>query len=239
VTDRRHSVLVGASKGIGRVLARRLVAAGHQVTVLARSEPEGIDGADSVSVDLADPESVAGAIERLRGEPDFDELVFLQRLRAPDSAEAWRQELAISLDATKSIIDGLLDGRAQGRPGSIVVVSSLASDLVVADQPIGYHAAKAALGAMVRYYAVTLAPDIRVNALTPGQVLKEEAEAYFRENPEVYEKRVRHTPLRRMGTAAELAGLIQFLCSDEAAFVTGQVLVADGGMSLVFQGSLT
>jgi hypothetical protein len=239
VTQPPHSILIGASKGIGLVLARSLALAGHKVTVLARTAPEGIDGVSSHSIDLANAREVADAIARLRAEPAFSELVFLQRLRGGDPSHAWRDEIAISLDATRAIIDGLVAGRPEGRPGSIVVVSSLASEFVVADQPIGYHAAKAALNAMVRYYAVTLAPGIRVNALMPGQVLKEEAEAYFREHPDVYEARVRHTPLRRMGTADELARLISFLCSEEAAFVTGQVLVADGGMSLVFQGSLT
>ncbi len=240
MSDGKHSILVGASKGIGRVLARSLVAAGNAVTVLARSAPQGVDSVAHIGVDLAARDEVERAVARLKTDfPTFDQLIFLQRLRDGEDPDAWRREIAISVDATKQIIEGLVDGRPAGKPGSIVVVSSLSSNLVVRDQAVGYHAVKAALNSMVRYYAVALAPDIRVNALTPGHVLKEEAEAYFREHPDVYEARVRYTPLRRMGRAQEFAELIEFLCSDAAAYITGQVIVADGGLSLIFQGSLT
>jgi hypothetical protein len=222
------------------VLARSLLAAGGDVTVLSTTAPDGVDGATHIPVDLVDREDVARALATLSSDfPPFDRLVFLQRLRDADTAEAWQHELEISLTATKTIIDGLTEHRPGGLRGSIVVVSSLSADLVVAEQPVGYHAVKAALNAMVRYYAVALAPDIRVNALTPGQVLKEEAEAYFGEHPYAYAARVRQIPLGRMSRASELAELIEFLCSDTAAYITGQAIVADGGLSLIFQGSLT
>lgn len=234
-----HSILVGASKGTGHVLAGTLLGAGHQVTVLSRSPPAGLPDAQHVAVDLRDGETVDAAVHKLRTELPFRNLVFLQRLRADEGADQWHDELAISVDATRRIVDGLVEARAAEEPGAIVVVSSLASDLVVADQSLGYHVAKAALNAMVRYYAVKLASaGIRVNAVTPGQVLKPEAEPYFRDHPSAYEARVRHAPLRRMATAQEIADVITYLCSDQASFITGQVVVADGGMSLVFQGSL-
>ena len=77
VTEPRHSILVGASKGIGRVLARSLALAGHKVTVLARTAPEGIGGVSSHSIDLADVQAVTDVIARLRTEPAFSDLVFL------------------------------------------------------------------------------------------------------------------------------------------------------------------
>ena len=237
----KHSILVGASKGIGRVLARSFLAADHEVTVVSRSAPAELSEARHLHVDLRDSESVNRVVQALREDHSpFRNLVFLQRLREDADGDRWHDEIAISVNATRMIVEGLVADRSEAEPGSIVMVSSLASDLVVLDQPLAYHVAKAALNTMARYYAVQLAScGIRVNAVSPGLVLKEEAEDYFKENPAVYEGRVRRTPLRRMATAREVADIIGYVCSDQAAFITGQVIVADGGMTLVFQGSLT
>lgn len=232
----RRSLVVGGSKGIGRTLARRWSRSGHDVTVLARTPPLDLNGVAHVEIDLEDGGSRARAVEEVSRAGPFDDLVFVQRYRGE---EPWSGELAITLDGTKDLTEALVDRQPGDHPASIVFVTSLAASLVVPDQSAGYHAAKAGLDALMRYYAVAYAPrGIRVNGLAPGQVLKEEAEEYFRANPEVMTDRTQTTPLGRMGTAAEMAELVDFLCSERAAFVTGHVLVADGGLSLPFQGAL-
>lgn len=220
------------------MLAASLASAGSQVTVLSRSAPEELDGVEHIAVDLADAASLDAAADALVSErPPFRSLVFLQRVRAPD--DAWADELTVSVEATKVLIESLTADRPAGLPGAIVLVGSLAADLVAPGEPLGYHVAKASLNAMVRYYAVALGPKgIRVNGVTPGIVLRAEATDFFRENPAEYERRVRNTPLGRMAHAQEIADVIGYLCGERASFVTGQVVVADGGLSLIFQGSL-
>jgi len=231
----RRSIVVGGSKGIGRTLARSWVAAGHDVIILSRSEPEGVDGLRHLPVDLEDSAAVDATASALAAE-GFDDLVFVQRYRGDDP---WGGELAITLDATRLVTERLVDAQPPGRPGSIVFVTSLAASLVVPDQAAGYHAAKAGMDALMRYYAHRYGPkQVRVNAVAPGLVLKEEAEAYFAANPGVLRDRTSATPLGRMPTAGEIAGLVAFLCSEAAAIVTGHVLVADGGLSLTFQAAL-
>jgi NAD(P)-dependent dehydrogenase (short-subunit alcohol dehydrogenase family) len=240
VTSPEHAILVGASKGIGRELAATFLREGADVTILSRTAPAGLDGAVHVEVDLSDLDGVSAVATALvGGRPPFRNLVFLQRMRGEADGDPMRRELTVSVEATKLLIDSLTANRPADHPGAIVIVSSLAADLVAADQPLSYHVAKAGLNAMVRYYAVQLAQNgIRVNGVTPGTVLREEARAYFRENPAEYERRIRYTPLGRMGRADEIADVISYLCSDRASFITGQVVVADGGMSLMFQGTL-
>lgn len=240
MSSTERSILVGASKGIGREVAASFLLADADVTILSRTAPAGLEGAAHIEVDLSDLENVSEVAAALvDGRPPFRNLVFLQRMRGDAERDPLREELTVSVEATKLLIDSLTANRPPDHPGAIVIVGSLAADLVVADQPLSYHVAKAALNAMVRYYAVRLAQDgIRVNGVTPGNVLREEARTYFRENPAEYQQRIRHTPLGRMGRAGEIADVISYLCSDRASFITGQVVVADGGLSLMFQGTL-
>jgi NAD(P)-dependent dehydrogenase (short-subunit alcohol dehydrogenase family) len=116
---------------------------------------------------------------------------------------------------------------------AICVVSSINATLVHPGMSIGYHACKAALDQMIRYWAVTLGPlGIRVNGVSPGTVQK---------GPEPFPDAAFHesiTPLRRMGTAVEVADVVVFLCSAAASFVTGQNIVVDGGVSLQWQETL-
>ena len=240
MSSTEHTILVGASKGIGREVAASFLRADFDVTILSRTAPAGLDGAVHIEVDLSDLDAVREVAATLvDGRPPFRCLVFLQRMRGEVDSDALRQELTVSVEATNLLIESLTANRPTNHPGAIVIVGSLAADLVAADQPLSYHVAKAALNAMVRYYAVQLAQHgIRVNGVTPGNVLREEARPYFRENPAEYERRIRHTPLGRMARADEIADVISYLCSDHASFITGQVVVADGGLSLMFQGTL-
>jgi NAD(P)-dependent dehydrogenase (short-subunit alcohol dehydrogenase family) len=229
-----HTLVVGGSRGIGLAVVRRSVADGDVVSIIARSEAEeaSAPGATHWSIDLADAVALPAMIaEIVRANGPFRSIVLLQRFRG--DGDAWHGELDVSLTATKTIVESAREAfTTQG--GAIVIVCSNAGRFVADEQPVGYHAAKAALRQMARYYAVELGPSgIRVNCVTPGAVLKEGARGATAAAAlgDV-------TPLRRIATADDIAASVAFLCSDAAACVTGQELVIDGGLSLLLQESL-
>jgi hypothetical protein len=235
-----ESVVVGGSRGIGRVVAESFLGDGHRVSVLSRRPPDGLEeSVRHVPVDLGDQRSVDDAVGRLASEaPSIQNLVFVQRYRG-SAGEEWAGELATSVDATKRLVDGLCADRPAESPRSVVMVSSFAASQVVREQPLGYHVGKAALDQMVRWYAVALGPaGVRVNGVIPGAVLKHEAREYYRENASLQGAYDELTPLGRMGTPEDVAGVVGFLCSERAAFVTGQLIAVDGGLSLLWPGSL-
>ena len=195
----------------------------------------------SQSVDLADKAALLAALaEALKQNGRLTNLVFLQRYRG--EGDAWQGELDVSLTATKTIIEELAGKFVRPKKvslNSIVIVGSNASRLIAGEQSVGYHAAKAALRQMARYYACSLAPQgLRVNYVTPGIVLKDEARKFYRENEKLHALYRRITPLGRMGSPRDIADAIGFLCSPGAAFITGQEIIVDGGLSLLWQGSL-
>ena len=234
--SRRRSVVIGGSRGIGRSVVRTLVAAGHEVSVLARQPGPPTEHATDWIADLADEQgcqvAMSGIRERYR---TLNHLVFAQRYRG--IGDAWAGELEVSLTATKRAIDFFSEYFEPG--SSIVLISSVAAEAITRQQPIGYHVAKAALNQMARYYAATLgAKGIRVNAVSPGSVIKEEAKDYYAQRPQIEELYCQIAPLGRMGTPDDVARVVRFLCSDDSAFITGQTIVVDGGLSVELQESV-
>jgi NAD(P)-dependent dehydrogenase (short-subunit alcohol dehydrogenase family) len=233
-----HVLVVGGTRGIGRAVVRRFAGEAVAVSVIGRREPEEVrlPNVRLWPVDLAETgmleETVTAVVES--GGP-LTAVVFLQRFRG--EGDAWEGELAVSLTATRVIIDAATTRFAE-EGSAIVVVCSNASRLVADEQSAAYHAAKAALWQLVRYYAVALGPaGIRVNAVTPGTVVKEENRAGYAAD-ELARAVEAATPLRRPGTSEDVAAAVAFLCGPDAAFVTGHDLVVDGGLSLLWQESL-
>ncbi|MBV8479483.1 MAG: SDR family oxidoreductase [Actinobacteria bacterium] len=207
-----------------------MAASGGTVSVIARFEPGESLGPDvrHAAIDVRDLEALeTGVADLVASGGPMRNLVLLQRFRG--EGDAWERELTVSVAATKIIIEAV--SRAfEGGGGSIVIVCSNASRMVAEEQPVGYHVAKAALRQMCRYYAAALGPlGIRVNCVTPGAVSKGASGQSAVADA---------TPLRRLGTPGDIAGAVAFLCSDDASFITGQDLVVDGGLSLLWQESL-
>lgn len=241
-TATTHALLIGATRGIGRALARAFLCQGVRVSIIGL-RPAGKLARDLRrvsywSVNVCDAKALATTLKDIRRQNGkLTHVVCFQRYRGKE--DAWQGELDTSLSATRQIIEFASTNFDDAKERSIVVVSSIASQFIAQEQPVSYHAAKAALLGMARFYATTLGPrGIRVNAVSPGTVLKDESKDFYLENKNLLRLYEELTPLRRMGTADEVADVIRFLCSPAAAFVTGQNLVVDGGVSVQSHESL-
>jgi NAD(P)-dependent dehydrogenase (short-subunit alcohol dehydrogenase family) len=241
-TRRHHTLVVGGTRGIGKAVVGTFASQNHVLSVIGRRtvvQPAGkLAKVHYWSVDLAEKARLSSALsEIVRRNGRINNLIFLQRYRG--DGDAWQGELEISLTATKTIIEYLADQFDRDATNSIVIISSNAAQFVAEEQPVGYHAAKAALVQMARYYALTLGPKgIRVNCITPGTVMKEESRDFYLRNRLLQNLYRQITPLGRMGTAEEIAEVAAFLCSPKASFITGQNIVVDGGISLQWQEGL-
>lgn len=238
MAQQAHSLVVGGTRGIGRAVVELFAREKHAVSVISRRPPAENEG-ESVrhwSVDLLDQKCVAKALaEIVKTNGKLDNLVCLQRFKG--EGEKWQREFETSLTATKFLIENLADKFANA--GSIVLVSSAASNVIADEQDASYHVAKAGLNQMARYFAVKLGPkNIRVNTVSPGTVLKQENREFYLKNEKLMNLFQKTIPLGRMGTAEEVAEVIGFLCSPKASFITGQNLLVDGGISLLSQETL-
>ena len=240
--NKKHTVVVGGTRGSGRHLVRALVKENQLVSVVGRRPPSEADqqlpNVHYWTGDLSDEGRISEVWREIIDQNgQLNNLVFFQRFRA--AGDSWAGEIETTLTATKQAVERLCGEFDSSGGSAIVMISSLASDLIADDQPLSYHVAKAGLNQMVRYYAVVLGPKgIRVNAVSPGIVLKEEAQEFYRDNAQLKERYRRLTPLGRMGTSEDIAQAIVFLCSPKASFITGQNLVVDGGVSSQLQQTL-
>lgn len=150
---------------------------------------------------------------------------------ARQTIETWRRAIEVNLTAAFHLCQGLAPMMAQSPGASIVNLGSiygvvgpdwgLYEDTAMAN-PAAYGASKGGLIQLTRWLSTTLAPKIRVNAISPGGIFRHQPEAFVRR----YEAR---TPLARMAVEEDFRGVIAFLASDMSAYVTGQNLMVDGG----------
>lgn len=238
---KKHTLIVGGTRGIGHALVKILAKTGHVLSVIGRCLPahrSPIPNVNYWTIDLLDQECLSDALaDIIKQNGKLNHLVFLQRYRG--EGDDWAGEIETTLTATKFVIEHLVDKFDNFGKNSIVLVSSTAGHFVIDKQPLSYHVAKAGLNHMIRYYAVALGrKGIRVNGVSPCTIVKEESKDFYLQNKilcNLYEK---ITPLGHMGSAREIARVIAFLCSSRSSFVTGQNIIVDGGMSLIYQESL-
>lgn len=226
-----HTVIVGGTKGLGLAFARLASYGGENVTVLARSAPSTTNER-FIAVDVSSREQLRAALYRAAQEGGpFTGLAMFQQYRGRDNA--WSGKLACTLDATDCALALASELFAPDGDKSIVLLASNASRFACDEQDAAYHAAKTGLVGLCRHYAVQLgAHGIRVNCVAPGTVLKDETKKYILDDEVLHARFRALIPLRRMGTAAEVAKVIRFLLSADASFITGQEIVVDGGAGL-------
>lgn len=232
----RTFLITGASKGIGRALAERLARRGHQVVGLARSADDSTFPGKLVSVDLANVAQTDHVLKELAENFQFDGLVNNVGLVRPQRVGDIRIDdldavLSVNLHPAVQATQALLPGMLNTGWGRIVNISSLT--VLGALERTAYAAAKAALISFSRSWALELATTgITVNTVAPGPTETE----LFRENSppgSPGEKRfLSAVPMNRFGKPEEIAAAIEFLLSEDAAFITGQTLFVDGGASV-------
>jgi 3-oxoacyl-[acyl-carrier protein] reductase len=235
--DGKLALVTGASRGIGRAIATELARAGAQVIVGYRSgeaEAEAVaaeTGGRAVRADVADPDEAGRLVEEAG---DLDILVNnagLTRdgLIARMSDEDWRVVLDTNLGGVFHTCRAAARGMMRRRSGAIVNLTSVVG-LHGNPGQTNYAASKAGIIGFTKALARELATrNVRANAVAPGyittaltDVLPEQAQQAILSN----------TPLQRMGTPEDVAAAVRFLCSEEASFVTGEVLLVDGGLGM-------
>jgi NAD(P)-dependent dehydrogenase (short-subunit alcohol dehydrogenase family) len=240
--DGRHALVTGGASGIGEATCRALSAAGAVVTIvdMDRSRAESLaatlPGASALAFDISDESAV---IEALRTIPALDILVNnagiglvggIEETEALDFDRLMRVNIAGTFLITRALMPLLL---ASPAPGCVVNLGSVAG-LVGIKRRFAYCATKGAVVAMTRQLAVDYAGRLRINCICPGTVDTPFVEGYIEKYHAHEKEKIRaelnqRQPIGRLGRPDEIAYMVLYLCSTEAAFVTGSVLTIDGG----------
>ena len=237
------ALVTGSSRGIGRGIALQLAREGWDICVNYIQHREAAEdvvsqirtlGRDAIAVqaDVADGQTVFAMVKT--AEEQLGPISLLvnnagvagQALFQDITDEMWNRYMGVNLGGARNTIRAVLPHMLHEKAGCIVNISSMWG-LRGASCEVTYACTKAALIALTRSLALELAPShIRVNCVAPGVIDTDMVQVL---GQDVLEELAQQTPLRRLGTPADIAHAVAFFASEKASFITGQVLTADGG----------
>ena len=243
------ALVTGSTRGIGKSIAEELARAGARVAVssrkadacaAAKAELEG-QGFEVLAqpCNVSRKEDLQALVDATRARWGRIDIVVANAASNPYYGpltgipdEAFDKIVANNLKSVLWLAGMTLPGMAERKRGSFIVVGSIGG--LLANTVIGaYGISKAADHHLVRNLAAEWGPqNVRVNAIAPGLVKTEFARALWEDEKRAAE-RVSNTPLRRLGEPRDIGGIAVFLASEAAAFITGQVIVADGGVTIL------
>lgn len=226
--------MTGGSKGIGRGIAERMTAAGYRVAATYRSGdvPDGVlavpcDVTDAAQVEAAftTVEQSLGPVEVLVANAGITRDGLLMRMTDED----WDAVLDTNLTGAFRVARRAARSMVRARFGRIVFISSVVGQLGSAGQ-INYAASKAGLVGLARSLAREVGSrGVTANVVAPGFIETDMTGALSEEQVKSYGERI---PLRRLGSVADVAGTVEFLAGDAAAYITGALIPVDGGLGM-------
>jgi 3-oxoacyl-[acyl-carrier protein] reductase len=246
MTQRPVALVTGGSRGIGRAAVLRFARAGYDVGFCYRSRSDDAAKTErtaaeygarviAVQADVADPAAVSAFVRRVEDELGPIEAavtaagITRDRSLMMMSDDDWTAVMRTNVDGTFHACRAAMFGMLKRRRGVMVTLSSVAGRYGNAGQT-NYSAAKAAISGFTMAAAMEAGRyGVRVNAIAPGFIVTDMTEGM---PAHARERAMLKIPLGRFGTAEEVADLIEFLASDRASYITGQVLGIDGGLVL-------
>ncbi|MHA3055836.1 3-oxoacyl-ACP reductase FabG [Acinetobacter sp. ANC 4633] len=238
----RRILVTGSNRGIGRAIALQLAAAGFDVTVHARSRMQDAEAVVSqiqalgrsshaLQFDVNDREVVRQCLEQDIEQHGAFYGVILNAGLTHDGAfpaltdNDWDEVISTSLDGFYNVVKPLIMPMIHLRKGGRIVTMSSVSGIMGNRGQVNYSAAKAGLIGATKALAMELAKrKITVNCVAPGLIETEMV------TDEVKEHALKMIPMQRMGQVDEVASVVKFLCSDDAAYITRQVISVNGGL---------
>ncbi|HWA70586.1 MAG TPA: SDR family oxidoreductase [Rhizomicrobium sp.] len=254
----RAALITGAAGGLGTVFSRTLAEMGADLLLVDRAESGLVEMAARLAANhgvkaralvfdleqeaergrlMGQVRAAVPALYVLINNAAFVGTSDLQGWGVPfeqQTVETWRRALEVNLTAAFDLCKGLAPHLRKAPGASIINIGSIYGELgprwdlyegTTMSNPAAYGASKAGLGQLTRWLATTLAPDVRVNMIAPGGVFRGQPEAFVRRYEDA-------TPLQRMASEEDFAGIIAYLASDMSRYVTGQTILVDGGWSV-------
>ncbi len=240
------ALVTGGSRGIGRAIVQIFAAEGAKVALLYRGSKEAADGlvneikqtggvAIALQADVSDAQAAERVVAQVTKEwKPIDILVNNAGIIHDDlfvrmEPDAWNKVLATNLGGTYNFCRAVAYAMMKNRKGRIINISSVAADHVNMGQT-NYSASKGAINSFTRALAVELASrNVTVNAIAPGFIETDMSAAVRNKAGDLIKK---YIPMKRLGQPQDIARVALFLAGEDSAYLTGQVITVDGGLSL-------